>query len=119
MLATKLAVVELVGSCENGLHFLVRSQVFDFAGGVTSFHSLVRRQNEAVVINLCENAERGDETDVRAFWRFDRADSAVVRDVDVTNFKAGSLAVEAAWPEGRESTFMHQHREGVRLVDDL
>ena len=101
------------------MQFFVGSEQIDGAGDLATLDLAIRRLEEAVVVDLGVDTQRGDQADVRAFWRFDRADSAVVRDVDVANFKAGPLAVETTWSEGRKSTLMHQHREGVRLVDDL
>ena len=46
------------------------------------------------------DGQRGDEADVGAFRRFDRADSAVVRNVHVAHFEAGALAVQAAGTQG-------------------
>src|SRR5206468_11354094 len=63
--------------------------------------------------------ERRDEADVRAFGRLDRADAAVVRDVDVAHLERGALPVEAARAEGRQTALVRQLRERVRLVDDL
>ena len=40
-------------------------------------------------------------------------------DVHVANLEARSLAVEAAGAEGREASLVHEHRQRVRLVDDL
>ena len=42
-----------------------------------------------------------------------------MRDVDVANFEAGSLAVQAAGAQGREPPLVGQLGQGVGLVDDL
>ena len=83
---------------------------FDFA---------VRRLDKAVLIDVGEDAQGADQTDVGAFRRFDRAHSAVVRNVNVTHFKASPLAVQAAGAEGRKTTLVHQHGERVGLVNHL
>ena len=67
--------VEHVGGRQDGLHLLVGPEVLDLAGDLARFLTfLVGREDEAVLIDLGVDAERGDEADVGAFGRFDRAD---------------------------------------------
>ena len=46
--------------------------------------------------------QRGDQTDVRAFRSFNRADAAVVRGMHVADFEPGALAAQTARSEGRK-----------------
>ena len=101
------------------VQFLVRAEAVDVVGDLAALHLAVGRDEEAVLVDLRVDAQRGDQADVRAFRRLDRADPAVVRDVDVAHFEAGPLAVQAAGSQRRQSTLVRQHRERVRLVDDL
>ena len=48
----------------------------------------VRRDEEAVLVDLGVDRQRRDQADVRAFRRLDRADAAVVRDVHVAHLEA-------------------------------
>ncbi len=79
----------------------------------------VRRDQEAVLVDVAVNGERRDQPDVGPFRGFDRADSAVVRNVHVAHFEPGSLAVQAARPKGRETPFVSELTERIRLVDHL
>src|SRR6202007_2301114 len=64
---------------------------------------LVRRLDEAVLVDAGIARERRNQSDVRTFRRLDRADAAVVRRVNVADFESGALARQTAWPEGRET----------------
>ena len=52
----------------------------------------VRSFDEAVLVDACIDGERGHETDVLAFRRLDRAHTAVVGGVDVTDFHGSTLS---------------------------
>ena len=98
---------------------LIGLKQLDVAGDLAVGDLLVGRQNEAVLVDLGIDAKRGDETDVGAFGRLNRADSSVVRDVDVAYLEAGSLAVESAGAQCGEPSLVHKHGKWVRLVDHL
>ena len=80
---------------------------------------LVRRLDEAEVVDPRVARQRRDQADVRAFRRLDRADAAVVRRVHVADLEPGALAREAARPEGREAPLVRDLGERVRLVHEL
>ena len=52
------------------------------------------------LVHLGVGGERGDQSDVRAFRGLDRADAAVVADVDVAHLEAGAFAGKPARAEG-------------------
>ncbi len=79
----------------------------------------IRGDEEAVLVDPAVDPQRADQADVRPFRSLDRADPAVVRDVDVADLEPGSLPVQAARPERREPAFVGELRQWVRLVDDL
>src|SRR5690349_24000085 len=64
-----------------------------------NLHSFPTRRSS----DLAEAGERVDEADVRTFRRLNRADTAVVRRVDVADLEARALAGEAARPESRDA----------------
>ena len=80
---------------------------------------LVGRLDEAVLVDPRVAGQRGDEADVRAFRRLDRADAAVVRRVNVADLESGPLAREPTRPEGRQTPLVRDLGEGVRLVHEL
>src|SRR5207248_6647416 len=106
----------------------------DFAGfefAVTSIDDLhvvddaaalnlaVGRFDEAVIIDARETAQGADETDVRTFGGFNRADAAVVRRVHVADFEPRALPREAARPKCREAALVRDFAERVGLVHEL
>ena len=82
-------------------------------------HLAIGRDQEAVFVHSGVNAQTGDQADVGAFRRFDRADAAIVRDMYVAHLETGALAVEAARSQGAQAPLVRQLRERVRLIDDL
>ena len=77
------------------------------------------RDQEAVLVDAGVDRQAGDQADVRAFRRLDRADAAVVRDVHVADFEARPLAVQAARAQGRQPPLVREHRQRVGLVHHL
>ncbi len=70
-----------VGGAEHGLHFLVGAEVLGFAVDLAVLDHAVRRDQEAVLVDLRVDAQRRDQADVGAFRRLDRADAAVVAEM--------------------------------------
>ena len=79
----------------------------------------IRRNEETEFVDARVKRERRNQTDVGAFRRFDRANTTVVRGVNVANFETGAFAVQTARAERGKAAFVRQHRQRVRLVDDL
>ena len=75
----------------------VGRKIDDLVRDASILHATVWGLDEAKVVNATERRERADEADVRAFWRFDWADTTVVAMVHVAHVEAGALAREAAW----------------------
>jgi hypothetical protein len=119
LVADLAGIVEHVRRGQDRLHLLVGPQELDVSGDLAPFHLAVGREQEAVLVDLAVDAQRGDEADVGAFRRLDGADAAVVGDVDVAHLEAGPLAVESAWPQGREPPLVNEHGQGVGLVHHL
>ena len=82
-------------------------------------HLAIRRDQEAVLVDGRVNRQAGNQTDVRAFRRLDRADAAVVRNVHVANFEAGPLAIQTAGPKRRQAPLVREHRQRIGLIDHL
>ncbi len=79
----------------------------------------VRRLDEAVVVDPRVAGQRADQADVRTFRRFDRADAAVVRGVNVAHLEARALTAETTRPECGETTLVRDLRERVGLIHEL
>jgi hypothetical protein len=71
-----------------------------------------------LLIRACV-ARAGDQADVRAFRRLDRAHAPVVRIVHVAHLEAGAVAMQTARPERRQAALVRQLAERVRLVHEL
>ena len=79
----------------------------------------VGRFQKAEIIDARKRGQRGDQTDVRAFRRFHRANAAVVRRMNVADFESGAVAGQAARPEGREAALVGQFGQRIDLVHEL
>ena len=93
---------------QNSFHFFVSTKVFMNAVDFAIFHHTVRGNQEAVLINIGIDRQRGDQADVGTFRRFNRTDSAIVRNMNVTHFEAGSFTIQTARSKGRQSAFVRQ-----------
>jgi hypothetical protein len=63
----------------------------DFIDQHTFLHTTVRALDEPVLVDARKAGKRRNQSDVRTFRRFDRADTAVVRRMYVAHFEAGAL----------------------------
>src|SRR5947208_12060934 len=68
--------------------FAIARQIIDLIRDATFLNLAIRRFDETKFIDPSERAHRADETDVRTFRRFDRANSSVMRWVNVAHFEA-------------------------------
>ena len=59
----------------------------------------VRRLNETEGVDASEAGEATNKADVRAFWRFDRTHTAVMTEVHISYFEAGTFTAETTWAE--------------------
>ena len=108
-----------VGRGHVGLGLLVGPQPDDVVGQLALVHLAIRRDQKAVLVDRGVHRQAGNQADVRAFRRLDRADAAVVRNVHVADFEAGPLAIQAAGAEGRQPPLVREHRQRIGLVDHL
>src|SRR5690606_38441210 len=96
-----------------------RRQELDMVGDLAIDDLAVRAFDKTVIVGARECGQRVDQTDVRAFRRFDRAHAAIMRRVNVAHFEAGTLTGEAAWAERRDATLVGDFRQRVVLVHEL
>ncbi len=82
-------------------------------------HLAIWRLDEAVVVNARKAAQRRNQSDVRTFRRFNRADASVVRRVDIANLKSSAFARQSARPQGRQTPLVRNFRQRVRLIHEL
>ena len=96
-LAEGLFVVPLssrrIGGDESLIHFVVGAQPYDVFRDDAIFNRTIRGGQEAEFVDASVEGEVGDQTDVLTFRGLDRADTSVVRSVNVANFEAGAFAV--------------------------
>jgi hypothetical protein len=59
-------------------------------------------------VDLGIGSQAADQANVGTLWRFDRADAAVVRMMDVTHIEAGPLAPQATRPQRGKRSLMAQ-----------
>ena len=108
-----------VGRGQVGLALLVGPHPEHLVGRLAVLDLAVRGDQEAVFVDAAVDAQRADQADVRPLGSLDRADPAVVRDVDVADLEAGALAVQSAGAQGREPPLVGKLGQRIGLVDDL
>ena len=113
------AVDRRVGLGDCVLRLFHRGEVHDLVGQVLVDHLTIRAFDEAVLVDARIGGERVDQTDIRAFRRFNRADAAVMRRMHVAHFETGAFARQAARSKGRHAALVGQFRQRVLLVHEL
>ncbi len=128
--AIDTAVHEFALDLALGAHFHIRlrdavaaffhgRKIDDLIGELAALHAPVRAFDKTVLVDAGKGCQRVDETDIRAFRRFDRADAAVMGRVHVAHFEARTLARKTARPKRRKTALMRDFRKRVRLVHEL
>ena len=108
-----------VGLRDDVARFAGSVEVHELVGHVAVADDAVRRLDEAVVVHLGVGRQGNDQTDVRAFRRFDGADTAIVRHMDVSDFEPGAFAGQTAGAQSGKTALVRDFREGVGLVHEL
>ena len=82
-------------------------------------HSAVWRFNKAIFINFRIVSQTSNQTDVRTFRSFNRADTSVVRMVYVADIKPGTFPAQTARTQCGKCTLVAQFGQRVVLVHEL
>ena len=82
-------------------------------------NAAIRRDDEAQVVDLGIETERGNQTDVRAFRRLDWAKATIVGIVNITDLETCTLTGETARTQCRETALVRHLGKGVGLVHKL
>src|SRR5271168_2572953 len=82
-------------------------------------HLAIRRFDEAELVDPRVRRKRADQTDVRAFRRFNWTNAAVVRRVHVADFESRAFPRQAAWSQSRKTPLVRDFAQGVGLVHEL
>ena len=90
--------------------------VVDYA---PALYLAVGRFDEAEFVDPRIAGKRADQADVRTFRRFNRADAAVVRRVNVADFESSAFARQTAGPKSRKTPLVRDFAERVRLIHEL
>ena len=81
-----------IGLSDDERFFAVGREIIDVAGDPALLHLAIRRFEETEIVDARKSRERSDQTDVRTFRRFHRANTAVVRRMHVADFESGAIA---------------------------
>ena len=79
----------------------------------------VRSLDEAVIAYARIGRKVRDKTDIRTFGRLDRAHTAVMGVVNVTDVEGGAVTGQTAGTQCRQTALVGQLGEGVRLIHEL
>ncbi len=99
--------------------FLGCGQVIDLVGYLAVYDLTVRGLDEAEGVDAGEGCQRTDQTNVRAFRGLNRAHTAVVRRVNVTDFHARTVAAQATRTKRGKTTLVGHLGQRVVLVHEL
>ena len=107
--------------CNNVIIFYISGHINNFVCYNASclVYSPIRSFNKAIFVDSCECCQIRNQTDVRAFWRFNRAHSSVMAIMYVTNFKPCTVSGQTARTQCRQTTLMGQFCQRVVLIHEL
>ena len=108
-----------VGFRNDVLAFLIGRQINHFVGYPAVNDLAVRAFDKAVFVDAGVSRQRVNQTDVRAFRRFNRADTSVVGRVHVADFKTGAITGQTAGTQSRQTALVGNFRQRVVLIHKL
>ena len=108
-----------IGLGDEKAFFFVASQEVHLIGDASVFDFAVGSFDKSELVDSGEGRHGRNQSDVRAFWRFDRANSPIVGRMNIADFEACAVAGEASWPEGRKASLVGQFCEWVGLIHEL
>ena len=82
-------------------------------------HLTVRSLDKAKLINLCINAKRRNQADVRTFRGFNRTKTSVVSVVNVAHLETGTVTRQTARTKGTQTALVSDFGKRVGLVHEL
>ena len=103
----------------NEIFLLIRREEIQFIGDFSRFHLAIRGLNESEFIDPTKGRQAGDQADVRAFWRFDRADPSVMGRMHVADFESCAFPTQTPGSKGGQTTFVRHFAQGIRLIHQL
>ena len=104
--------------------FLIRRHVNNFIrnariGRIALVNLTIGSFHKTVFVDSCIRCKRVNQTDVRTFGRLDRTHSSVMRIVNVTNLKSGTVSRKTAGAQRGKTSLMSQLTERVILIHKL
>ena len=125
-----VVLVERLGSLADDVLVLdVRGHVANLVGNVAAdlagclvrglFDNAVRRLDKAEVVDACVGCQIGGQADVRTFRGLDRAQTAVMRVVYVSNLEGCTVTGQTAGTEGGHTALVGQLSQRVVLIHEL
>ena len=100
---TPVLVQWRVRLCDRVLVFLVCGKVLDIVGDPPVLDQPVRSLQKAQGVDDRVGGNIGDQADVRAFRRLDRADPAIVSVMHIPDLEPGAIPGEATRSQGRQA----------------
>ena len=101
------------------LFFFIGGEVVNDVGYLAVFNATIRSLDEAVVVHAGIRCQRADKTDVRTFRGLNRAHTAVVGVVNVSNFEARALTRQTARAQCGQTALVRNACSNVGLVHEL
>ena len=114
-----LVVNQRVRLRNDELFLAVGGEKFDFVQDAPVLGLAIGRFQKAELVDARERCQRRNQTDVRAFRRFNRANAAVVRRMHVADLEARAVAAQAARPQRTETALVRQLCQRIDLIHEL
>ena len=116
---TPLIVHRLISLRNNIFIFFISHKIINLVQNLTILYLAIRSFNKAIFINTGINSQRANQTNVRAFRRFNRTHTAVMAVVYVAHLKTGTVTGKTTRPQSRKTAFMRQLGQRIVLIHKL
>src|SRR5690625_4367150 len=104
---------------DNGFIFLLGREKLNLICDLSILYDSIRRFNKAKIIYFGMYTERSDQTDIRSFRSFNRAESSIGRIVHVSNVESCPLPCLTTRTQSRHPALVRALGSRVRLVHKL
>src|SRR5437773_3780732 len=101
------------------IFFAITCEIVNLIRHAAVFHFAIWRFDKTEFVDAREGAHRTDQANVWTFRRLDRTNAAVMRWMNVAHLESRTLTAETSRPESRQTAFVRQLRERIRLVHKL
>ena len=115
-----LSIMNFVCLCNNVVVLFICGHIYYCIRNNAAFVYLtVRSLDKSILVYTGICCQIGNQADVRSFRCLDRADSSIVRVMNITYFKSCSFTSQSAWTQGTDTSLIGEFSQWILLIHEL